>query len=159
MEDIVLGEGTSFEDVEQIRKQLTVAEHLEFDREEKIRHLQDELGRQKAAAQWKIDQMVYDLKIDKEARSNHGYTNDNDWLKEIKNNILADDIAEIEKTYCSALETKIEHQKHHKQLNRLRIKNLERKLANRHIYAQALLNGFALDQQIRVPEVEQEPAK
>ena len=153
----LLGEGTSFEDVEKLRKLLTVAEHKEFERQDQIIDLQDELGRKKIDAQWKIDQLIYEKKTDKEARKEAGYTNDKDWLKEIENNILAEDIAEIEKSY-EHIEAKIESKRHHSKISALRIKNLKRKLKNRQIFAKAILNGLRTDEQL-IPNTTVEPVR
>jgi len=117
----------SFDDLENIRKELKKTEELELEQAEKIRHLQNELEIQQKDAQWEIDQMIYKLRTDKDARKEYGYTNDRDWLKEIENNLLAVEIAETKKEYYGRLEEKIEELKHKKELNHLRIKDLKRK--------------------------------
>jgi len=71
--------------------------------------------------------MIYKLRTDKDARKEYGYTNDRDWLKEIENNLLAVEIAEIKREYYGRLEEKIEELKHKKDLTHLCIKDLERK--------------------------------
>jgi len=78
-----------------ISERIKKTEELELEQAEKIRHLQNELEIQQKDAQWEIDQMIYKLRTDKDARKEYGYTNDRDWLKEIENNLLAVEIAEI----------------------------------------------------------------
>jgi len=104
----------SFDELENIRKELKEAEELEFEQAEKIRHLQKELEIQQKDAQWEIDQMIYEVKTDKDARKEYGYTNDRDWLKEIENNLLAVEIAETKREYYGELEEKIEDLKREK---------------------------------------------
>jgi len=116
----------SFDELENIRKELKEAEELEFEQAEKIRHLQKELEIQQKDAQWEIDQMIYEVKTDKDARKEYGYTNDRDWLKEIENNLLAVEIAETKREYYGELEEKIEDLKREKELTHLRIKDLRR---------------------------------
>lgn len=116
----------SFDELENIRKKLKEAEELEFEQAEKIRHLQNELEIQQKDAQWEIDQMIYKLRTDKDARKEYGYSNDRDWLKEIENNLLAVEIAETKREYYGELEEKIEDLKREKELTHLRIKDLRR---------------------------------
>lgn len=121
------GKGISFDDLQDIRKELKEAEELEFEQAEKIRHLQNELEIQQKEAQWEIDQMIYKLRTDKDARKEYGYSNDRDWLKEIENNLLAVEIAETKRKYYGELEKKIEDLKYEKELTHLKIKDLDRK--------------------------------
>jgi hypothetical protein len=116
----------SFDELENIRKELKEAEELEFEQAEKIRHLQKELEIQQKDAQWEIDQMIYKLRTDKDAREKYGYTNDRDWLKEIENNLLAVEIAETKREYYGRLDEKIEDLKREKELTHLKIKDLRR---------------------------------
>lgn len=149
MTEKVLGEGCTFEDVEKIRKQLTVAEHHEFMREETITNLKDELARKKAETEYEIDKKVLTLRQDKKARKDAGFSRDDDWVKHIRNELLADYIEEVRSSYAD-IEAKIESKQHNKKLNHLRIKNLSRKLRNRQIFANAILNGFEFNEEIEI---------
>lgn len=124
-----------FKDLEYIREQLKELEELEFEQEEKIRYLLNQFEIQKGEAQWAIDQMVYEVKVDKDARKEYGYSNDRDWVKEIENNLLAVEIAEIKREYYGELEEKIEDLKRERQLTHLKIKDLKRKFEIRLKYA------------------------
>jgi len=90
MAEKLLGDGTSFQDVEELRKQLAVAELEEFEREEKITALSDELYRAKAEAQYEIDQLILSYKKDKEAMKTAGFTRQDDYEKYLRNEILRD---------------------------------------------------------------------
>lgn len=152
MAEKLLGDGTSFQDVEELRKQLAVAELEEFEREEKITALSDELYRAKAEAQYEIDQLILSYKKDKEAMKTAGFTRQDDYEKYLRNEILRDEIAEIEDRYKS-IQEKIESIKHHKKLRRLRIKNLTRKLDNRKIFAAAIFQGLGVGDQIIIKQI------
>jgi len=119
--------GITFDDLQDIRIKLRDLQELEFEQAKKIRHLQKELEIQQKEAQWEIDQMIYKLRTDKDARKEYGYSNDRDWLKEIENNLLAVEIAETKRKYYGELEKKIEDLKREKELTHLRIKDLDRK--------------------------------
>lgn len=134
-----IGDGIGFEDVEKIREELATLEMDTFGLEEEMNKKILELGELKTEIKQNIENKTIELKNDKEARKEAGFTNDRDWLHEIKNNLLKNYIKEQEQFYKD-LEKEIEDYKHHIVLKRLRIKNLERKLRNRQIYMLAILN-------------------
>lgn len=132
-----LGEGVTFADVEHLREQLLQLELDEYNLEEKILSLTDEANRAKAEGNWEIDKLITKNKNDKEARKDAGYTNNTDWEKALKNEILVDDILEIQEKQRPILE-KVEKAKHELKIIQLDIKNLKRKFSNRQIYAPLL---------------------
>lgn len=147
MVENVLGEGTSFADVEQLRKELVIAEFKEFEREEEIINIQDDLARTKAEAQYEIDKLVLKYVNDKEAMKEAGFTRKPDYEAHLRKEVLTDEIRDLESKY-EPLQVKLESKKHHKKITRLRIKNLERKLRNRQIFAVALFQGLSVDQEL-----------
>jgi hypothetical protein len=212
----LLGEGTSFEDVEKLRKLLTVAEHKQFERQEQITDLTDELEtiktidyqeiqekqnelrkvktdceetikRRKKELNDELKKIRHEMNINEQMKEENGFTNQSKWESEVKL-ITHDKEAEIpgvledlRQTYLVTIdnletdiqflkdttdakyikyEAKIESKKRHSKLSGLRIKNLRRKLENRQIFAQAVLNGLRIDEQlIPNPAAEQVTAK
>lgn len=147
MVEKLLGEGTSFQDVEELRKRLVVAEFKEFEREEEIINIQDDLARTKAETQYEIEKLILKYVDDKEAMKKAGYTRKPDYEKYLRNEVLTDEIRELESKY-EPLQVKLESKRHNKKITRLRIKNLERKLRNRQIFAVALFQGLSVDQEL-----------
>lgn len=147
MVEKILGEGTSFQDVEELRKRLVVAEFKEFEREEEIINIQDDLARTKAETQYEIEKLILKYVDDKEAMKSAGYTRKPDYEKHLRNEVLTEEIRELESRY-EPLQVKLESKRHNKKITHLRIRNLERKLRNRQIFAVALFQGLSVDQEL-----------
>lgn len=148
-----LGTGTSFLDVEKLSEELTKHEVAEFQYEENIRAKRDELNAKRADVDWQVKQLIFKHKINKEERKLNGFSNDKEWEPFIKNELLVDEISDIEQQTVP-LEIELMDLEHDRQMTKLHIKTLRRKLQNRLIFANALLNGHELDEQIIVARTE-----
>jgi hypothetical protein len=134
VDESILGDGLSFEDVEHLRKTLHDLEIAEYDQNVKITSLQDEYNRQKSGITWDIDQLIIPRKKDKEAMKAAGFTRQDDYEKYLRKNDLKEPIGEIEDRIIPIAES-LEKARKEKQDAHLEIKNLQRKLEIRLRYA------------------------
>ena len=146
MTETILGEGTSFDDVEKLRKKLVAQEMMIFERKEKITQLHDELRVGKAEDMRQLELSRIELINDKEKQKEQGMTK-KDWETYVKRELTLEDEQEINAKYA-ATELKIAEHERRIQLARIHRDNLRWKLQNRLVFARAVLNGFGTDEQV-----------
>lgn len=130
-----LGKGTSFLDVEKLRENLYKADKSEYERQEKIASLNDELYRAKAEGSYKIDNLVLSYLNDKEGMKDAGFTRKPDYEKYLRNEVLTEEIKEIEDSYKELAKT-IEDLRQDSKMAGIDMKNLKRMLENRLVFAE-----------------------
>lgn len=130
-----LSEGTDFMAVEKLADDLYQAEKCEYQRQEKITALSDELYRAKAEAQYQVDELIRPHRNDKETMKKSGYTKVDQWENHLRNEVLNEEIKEIEDGYKELAE-KIETLKKESKEAGLDMKYLRNKLENRRVFAE-----------------------
>lgn len=144
----LLGEGTSFEDVEKLRKQLVSVEMRIFERKEKITNLNEEMGTGKAKDLRELKIHRINLTNDKEQQKEMAMTK-KDWETYIKKELTYQDEQDIHERYRK-YDDKIASMERKIKLDRIYRDNLRWKLVNRLTYVQAILGSITLTEQIGI---------